>query len=292
MRCQKKIAITGTSGRVGHALATFFAKAGHDVVALDRRSLNLGAASLGASLDPRWEILLNPAAISSPDVCEDYPDEAFQVNAVAPGVLSAWCAEHGVKFVHFSTDYVFAGDAQRKCSVEEKPQPRTIYGKTKWAGEQAVLMANPQALVMRVSWIYGADKPGFVDHVIEKILKGEEVAAIADKYSLPTRMQDLARWLELLLQTPACGLVHACHSGEAVSWHGIAEYIADELYQCQRIGSCVSISAQQLAEQKNFCAVRPVHTAMENASLEKWIAPVNHWKEALRQHLFNATIKP
>ena len=287
-----KIAITGVSGRVGAALAGFFAKSGHEVIELDRRSLNLASSSMPSSLDPSWDVLFNPAAISAPDLCEDNPEEAYQVNALAPRVMSAWCAEHRVKFVHFSTDYVFAGDEQRKCSIEQVPLPRTIYGKTKRAGEIAVLAANPQAIVARVSWIYGAKKPGFVDSVMAKIRLGEQVTSIADKYSLPTRMDDLAHWLDLLLATPACGIVHACHGGEAVSWHGIAQWIADELYRLQRIERRVSITAQYLSEQKNFRAHRPVHTAMGNASLEKWIGPVSDWQDALRQHLLESTIKP
>lgn len=266
---------------MGAALVQHFSKHGHEVTALTRAQLDLSAKFLETALDPLWNALLNPAAISSPDLCEQEPATAIRVNALAPATLAAWAAAHDVRFVHFSTDYVFSGDHEGKQSTLDAAKPRTVYGITKRQGEVAVLATNPRAIVARISWIYGAAKPGFVDSVIARLAKGELVEAICDKFSLPTRMEDLASWLTTLMLSPAHGIVHACHRGAPISWHGLAEEIAAILRQNQALPASATVIARRLAEQSSFIAARPIHTAMDCSSLEQWIGPVSDWKTTL-----------
>jgi dTDP-4-dehydrorhamnose reductase len=274
-----KIAITGASGRVGGFFVEHFQRRGCEVIPFTREQLDLSTPNLEGNLDPSWDVLLNPAAIASPDVCEKDSDIAHRVNTLAPASLAAWTAKHGVRFIHFSTDYVFSGDGEGKRSANETPSARTVYGISKHQGEIAVLAANPKAIIARISWIYGAAKPGFVDSVIARLLHGETVEAINDKFSLPTRMEELAGWIKSLLESPAQGIVHACHRGEPVSWYGIAKEIATVLGQDMER----KIIAQTLAEQSTFLAERPIHTAMDCCSLEQWIGPVSDWKISLRE---------
>ncbi len=283
-----KIAITGASGRVGGALVEHFHSRGFEVIALTREQLDLSALDFESKLDPGWDVMLNPAAMASPDLCEQNPDAAQRVNAQAPAKLAAWAARNGVRFLHFSTDYVFSGDRSGKIALEEIPTPRTVYGISKREGEIAVLAANPQAIVARISWIYGATKHGFVDSVLARLLRGEPITAICDKFSLPTHMKELAGWIESLLASPARGIVHACHRGEPVSWHGIAEEIAATLKKHQALPASATLSAQTLAEQSTFLAARPIHTAMDCISLEQWIGPVSEWKTALHRFVCDA----
>ncbi|HSP41624.1 MAG TPA: NAD(P)-dependent oxidoreductase, partial [Luteolibacter sp.] len=194
-----RVAVTGTTGRVGAALASRLAEK-HHVIPLPRSVCDLAdAASLKAALDSlECDVFLNPAAITGLEACEDDPRLAMRVNSAAPGKIALWAAERGVRVIHFSTDYVFSGETTVACSETTPPAPVNAYGRSKLAGEHAVL-AHPGNLVIRVSWVFGPEKPSFVDQIFDAALAGKPLAAVADKLSLPTSPADLAEWTEFLL---------------------------------------------------------------------------------------------
>ena len=279
-----KIAITGTSGRIGHFLAKHFSSNKNQVFCLDRHALDLSAPDqIDATLAKYdFDVLVNPAAISSPDDCERDEKKAHLVNTEAPAAIAAHCAAREKYLIHFSTDYVFSGEQEGKRSEADPAQPLSIYGKTKLAGEQRVLAACPSALNLRVSWIYGAEKMAFVEQMRANLLdETTSPRAIADKFSIPTYMPDLAEWIAVLLEKKPSGTLHACHSGEPVSWHGIA----CEMLQILQPIKHQKIEMQRLAEISTFLAPRPVHTAMNNEKLQNLLEkPIADWKSILREY--------
>jgi dTDP-4-dehydrorhamnose reductase len=140
--------------------------------------------------------------------------------------------------------------------------------------------------VIRVSWVFGPEKPSFVDQVFDDAFAGRPLAAIADKFSLPACTTDLAQWTERLLETGACGVLHACNSGEAVSWHGMAEFVVREMTACGLLRSCPEIAELTLDEMTTFRARRPRFTAMDTRRLSGILGqPLRSWPEALADHV-------
>ena len=281
-----RIAVTGTSGRVGAALARHFPK-NHEVVWLPRAFCDLANPdSLARTLDQLdCDVFINPAGITSLEACEDDPALAMRINAEAPGEIAAWAAARGVAVFHFSTDYVFAGGAAGLRDEAEIPEPRSVYGRSKLAGERAVL-AVPGNCVVRLSWVFGPEKPSFIDQVFDSALAGRPLAAVADKFSLPTFTGDLTTWMERLIAMKTTGVIHACNSGEPVSWHDMATAVVGEMAAGGVLPEIPGVQKQTLAEIAAFRAARPRFTGMDTRRLSEIIGhPPRHWREALAEHV-------
>jgi dTDP-4-dehydrorhamnose reductase len=281
-----RVAITGTTGRLGAALVKRLGSS-HEVISLPRRDCDLeDPESLNNSLaNLECDVLINPAALTNLETCEDDPRLAMRVNSAAPGKIALWAAERGVRMIHYSTDYVFDGEGSIPLTEEMAPAPLSAYGRSKLAGEKAVL-AHPGNLVIRVSWVFGPDRPSFVDQIFDKALAGQPLSAVADKFSLPAFTTDLAEWTEGLLETDASGILHACNSGEIVSWHGMAEFVVRQMTECGVLPSCPEIDELWLANMTVFRARRPRFTAMDTHRLSSILGHAPRtWQEALAEHV-------
>ena len=281
-----RVAITGTTGRVGAALAARLAE-NHHVIPLPRAVCDLAdPASLKNALDSLdCDVFLNPAAITGLEACEDDPRLAMRVNSAAPGKIALWAAERGVRVIHFSTDYVFSGETTIACTERTPPAPVNAYGRSKLAGEHAVL-AHPGNLVIRISWVFGPEKPSFVDQVFAAARAGQPLAAVADKLSLPTCTTDLAAWTEMLLETKHSGILHACQSGPPVTWHGMAECVVREMAKLGILERVPAVAEQTMASLPAFRARRPRFTAMDTSRLASLLGhPPRPWNDALAGHV-------
>lgn len=279
-----RLAITGTTGRVGRALADGLSKE-HEIIELPRTRLDLSdPSSIERAGELDFEILLNPGGLTGLEQCEDEPALARQVNSDAPARLASICRDLGRKFLHFSTDYVFDGIDPGLKSEHDPVSPLSVYGRTKEAGERGVLAAG--GTVVRVSWVFGPEKPAFPDLILDRALAGDEVSAVADKYSLPAYTTDLCGWVSGILAA-GCppGILHACNGGPVTSWHGIAVEILAYLKERRGL-DLPSPKPLLLAEMAAFRAPRPRHTAMATDRLESLLGiPPRDWREALREHL-------
>lgn len=281
----KRVAVTGTTGRVGAALARHFAR-DHAVIELPRSRFDLadrdGMARVLAGLN--CDVFLNPAGVTGLEACLDDPAMAQRVNADAPAEIAEWAAARGVRLIHFSTDYVLGGREPGLHEETEGAEPLSDYGKSKRAGEMAVL-AQPGTCVMRVSWVFGPEKPSFVDAVRNKAIADEPLAAVADKFSLPTFTADLVRWVQAVAASDVCGIVHACNAGEPASWHDLAEAVVDGMVASGELSCRPEIARQTLAEA-GFRAVRPRHTAMATPRLAEVLGSrPRSWREALAEYM-------
>jgi dTDP-4-dehydrorhamnose reductase len=281
-----RVAVTGTTGRVGAALAKYLARR-HEVISLPRGICDLAdSTSLNAALEGlECDVFINPAGITSLEACEENPRMAMRVNSAAPGKIALWAAERGVRMIHFSTDYVFGGETPGLLGENAMPKPLSVYGRSKLAGEQAVL-THPGNLVLRVSWVFGPEKPAFVDQVFDAALAGKPLAAIGDKFSLPTCTTDLAEWVDGLIEAKAAGIIHACNPGEPVSWQGMAEFVVREMEKRGVIRERPPVTAQTLGEMAAFRAPRPRFTCMDTAKLATILGrPLRPWQVALAEHV-------
>lgn len=282
-----KIAIIGAGGRLGAALAREYA-AGHEVISFNHAQLDLAQTELlRSTLAPLpFDVLINAAALTNVDYCEDHREEAMRLNAEAPRVLAEICREKGSRFIHVSTDYVFDGEKRAPYAEEDAAEPISVYGESKREGEIQVLEANARALVIRVSWVFGPDRPSFVDAILKKARTEEQVAAVADKFSTPTYTPDIAAMLRPLLDaSSAAGLLHLANRGEC-SWQ---EYAQSALDCCHQFGvpmRAKTVGAVSLGEMKNFVARRPVYTVLGTAKYERLTGTApRDWHDAVADYV-------
>src|SRR5213083_1305528 len=195
-----KIVIIGSSGRLGAALMREYRDkydvAGFNRAQLDLSNLNDVRERLCAT---NLDVLINAAAFTNVDLCETERDRAFLINAEAPSVLARICCDKRAKLIHFSTDYVFDGEKRAPYTEEDEANPISVYGESKLAGEKNVIAVGREHLVVRVSWVFGPDRPSFIDAMINQARENNAVAAIADKFSAPTYTLDVAAMLGRIL---------------------------------------------------------------------------------------------
>lgn len=284
----RTIIILGAGGRLGAALGRAYADEFH-VISFNRAQLDLNdthalRSEIGAQ---DFQLLVNCAALTNVDYCESHSDEAFAINAEAPGVLSEVCRARQAKMVHISTDYVFDGEQNVPYREEDEATPLSVYGQSKLDGERNVLKVSPDHLVVRVSWIFGPDRASFVDQVIARARETSEIAAVADKISTPTFTLDLATWLRTAWENGARGRLHLANGGEC-SWQQYAQYALD---CCREAGVPLKgtrVAPLPLAKMSNFVARRPVYTVLSTKKFERLggVAP-RSWREAVADYIRN-----
>src|SRR6202140_1556885 len=191
-----KIVILGSGGRLGAALTREYREK-FDVVDFSHAPLDLAKPEqLRDKLSPLdFDVLINAAAFTNVDLCESKRVEAFAINAEAPKLLAEICRDKKAKLIHFSTDYVFDGEKREPYTEDDTAKPISFYGESKREGEKLVLQTQDRHLVVRVSWVFGPDRPSFIDGVIKRARENEHVEAIADKFSTPTYTLDISQML-------------------------------------------------------------------------------------------------
>ena len=297
-----KIAILGAGGRLGAALMRKYRER-FDVVGFNHAQLDLSNFDeLHKKLRATsFDLLINAAAFTNVDLCETKRDEAFLINAEAPRVLAEICRDKRARLIHFSTDYVFDG-GKREPYVESDPaNPISVYGESKLAGEQNVLAVQDRHLIVRVSWIFGPDRPSFIDGMIKRAQENEEVDAVADKFSAPTYTDDIAEMLVVTavgdgtqpgVTDPGYnaasdydGILHFTSAGEC-SWQEYAQWALD---CCQEIGLLLkgkTVGARKLKDMTNWVARRPVYSVLSSAKYAKLTGrSPRTWREAVADYI-------
>ena len=230
---KKKVAVVGSGGRLGAAIVRVLeADPGYEVVSFTRRDLDLTQPYQIRTLlgESEFDVLLNAAAYTAVDDCERFPEQAHQINADAVRIMARICAERGVRMIHISTDFVFDGKTDTPYTEEDAPNPLSVYGRSKLAGEEALLEISGDNLVVRLSWIFGPDRPGFPDWLVQNALVNENFAVVSDKIGSPTFSSDCARHLKPLLfgDSAIGGILHLNNSGSPV-WIEWGQFCLDEV---------------------------------------------------------------
>jgi len=253
-----KIAITGAQGLVGSALARRYP----DAVPLTHRDLDITDRDAVARVIREFDLVFNCAVIGV-DECEQDRELARAVNVDGPANLAAAAK----RIVHFSTNYVFAGDEEKFYAVDDEARPVNVYGATKLEGERAVLARNPNALVVRTSWVYGAGKDNFLSTVGARMERGERVRAIGDLFASCTYVEDLVEAVSKLLGER--GVRHVVNEG-VLSYADFARECGDR--------SLIEV----VSERDAMRAPRPRYTPLRNS------LPMRDWRSALRDYRFAA----
>ncbi|MEU6913226.1 dTDP-4-dehydrorhamnose reductase [Streptomyces olindensis] len=223
--------ITGAGGMLGRDVVDELTRRGETVAGLDRAALDITRpeAVEAAVREHRPDLVVNCAAYTAVDDAETDEARALEINGDGPRLLARACAAHGARMVHVSTDYVFDGEARTAPYPEDHPTgPRTAYGRTKLAGERAVLEELPGAsAIVRTAWLYGVHGANFVRTMIGLESRRDTVDVVDDQRGQPTWSADVAERIADLgprLGPDAHGVFHATSSGEA-TWYELAREV-------------------------------------------------------------------
>jgi len=283
--------ITGSGGMLGRDLLAMLTTNGADVVGLTRRELDVTdeAAVRAALRDCRPDVVVNCAAWTAVDDAESHEVEAFGVNARGAAHLAAACADgHGTgqpRLVQMSTHHVFTGDARRPYAEHDIAAPRSVYGRSKLAGERAVLKLLPHAgYVVRTAWLYGVHGPNFVRTMIRLERVRPTVDVVDDQRGQPTWTVDVARQIVALVRSRATpGVYHATSSGEA-TWLDVAREVFGMLgADPARVRAASGSPYARPAPRPSYSVLG--HDAWAAVGVE----PIGDWRLALRQALPSLT---
>ncbi len=269
--------MTGAGGMLGQALLRAGERAGHELTGLTRAELDITEESAVEEAIARLapDALINCAAWTDVDGAEVHRDEAHAINAGGAGNLARAASAAGVRLLHVSTDYVFDGEppvgkgGPRAYLESDLTGPRSVYGESKLAGEQAVRAASRGHTVARTSWLFGSGARNFVETMLA--LERDTVQVVVDQVGCPTWAGHLAPALIGLLEREVGGLVHLAGTGH-VSWHDFAVEI---FRQAERHCEVQQATSEQMARP----APRPPWSALESERDD--VLPLPPWQDGL-----------
>lgn len=278
-----KALVTGAGGMLAQAVIPALEEAGHAVLGLKRADVDIASpGALAHSIQvfkPDW--ILHLAAFTRVDDCETEVDRAFGVNALGARNVAQAAAECGAALLTISTDYVFDGRGSRPYREYDAAAPLSVYGASKWAGEQAVRELHARHIIVRTAWLFGRGGTHFIDTILRRARAGESLRVVDDQHGAPTWTQDLAIGLLRLIECAQYGTYHCTSSGEC-SWYDVAEFTlrsAGLETPLERTGSAAYVRP----------AARPAYSVLSNHLFEQVTGSrMPLWQDAVARFLKSA----
>ncbi len=275
-----RIGIVGANGLLGRALVSFlkdkcklfvFSKEELDITKLSSIEGRLGLVEINA--------LVNCAAYTDVDGCEDNEKLAYEVNGIGPGNLARFSFSRKIKLVHISTDYIFDGNKKNPYKETDEPNPLSIYAKSKLEGEKRVIENTDDYIILRVSWLFGPYKKSFVSWVIDKLNKDEKIYVVEDQIGAPTYTIDLAKAIIRLLEINYKGIIHYRNDGEC-SREEQARHIA----KLSNLNEELLIPAK--ASEIYRKARRPSYSVLDTSLYQEITKEkIRSWKDAIKEYI-------
>jgi dTDP-4-dehydrorhamnose reductase len=274
-----KILVTGSDGLIGTNILPHLSNE-FDIIPVTEAQWDILDKKMGREIirSHQPDVLINLAAITNVDGCEDAAEAAYLVNADGAGLLADLCKENNAKLLHFSTDYVFDGMGTRPYTEEDTPNPLSVYGRSKLLGEKRILENYPSSLIVRTEWIYGKGGENFITKVTRIAKEKGRVEVVDDQTGSPTFAQDLAEPLRVLITQNRSGIYHVTNGG-ACTWFQFAR----EIFSILGI-DVLSLPVNSTQLQRK--AKRPAYSVLDCTKLKRDTGlSLRPWQEALRQYL-------
>ncbi len=275
-----KVMITGAGGLLGAALVPALQARRDDVFAFRHAECDVtdAAAYAARARECRPEWILHLAAHTKVDACEQEPERASLVNAFGARNAAAAASECGAALLYVSTDYVFDGRATRPYEPGDPVAPLGVYGRTKWAGEEAVRELCARHAIVRTSWLFGPGGANFVDTMLDKARAGHALTVVDDQTGSPTYTPDLAAQLLRLADGRHFGTFHCTNSGSA-TWRELAQHAI------AAAGLDVKVAPITTAELGRP-APRPAYSVLGNDWTERLTGRrMPEWRDAVERHV-------
>lgn len=274
-----KILITGSNGMLGHDLIEVL-KDNHELILTTSKTLDITNKDqvLEVICDSEPDVVINSAAYTDVDGCEENQDLAYAVNGEGVKNLALACKEVDCALVHISTDYIFNGKNDRPWVEDDEIGPISVYGKSKLKGEEAILETLDKYFIVRTAWLYGINGKNFPKTMLELAKNHSEITVVYDEVGTPTYTPDLAYGISELIETDYYGIYHLTNSGSC-SWCEFARYIFKVADKDIKV---VPVTASEFARP----APRPSYSVLENRNwVENGFKPLRSYKEAIKEYV-------
>jgi len=288
-----KILLTGKNGQLGFALHKKLVFIG-EVIATDRNELNLeNSDAIRLFIEKiKPDIIINAAAYTDVDKAESEIELAHKVNTEAPKVLAEKASQLNIPIIHFSTDYVFDGLKKEPYLETDKVNPQSVYGKTKWQGEEAVRQ-NKKHIILRTSWVFSSHGQNFLKTIMKLIQEKTSLNVVSDQIGTPTSSETLAdvtyKIVEAIFNGPHFkdfGTYHMTLEGET-NWYRYACFITDE---AKRLGLQTLMTSKDIkpisSDAYPTLAKRPMNSRLDTTKIKKtFMLELPHWEEEVKRVL-------
>lgn len=290
----KKILVTGCNGQLGRAIRKEYENdnveflntdviEGEGITALDITNVD---AVMKMAKEAKPDVIMNCAAHTAVDLCEEQWDSAYRINAIGPRNLSIAATEIGAKMVHVSTDYVFDGKGKRPYTEFDSVNPNSAYGKTKLEGEEFVKSFAKDYFIIRTAWLYGEGK-NFAKTMLRLSETNDTVSVINDQFGSPTSTVELAKMIHYLEPTDNYGLFHGTCEGSC-SW---ADFTQEIFRLAGKTTKVERISTEEYNKKCPTTAARPAYSVLENYMLKLTSDyKMAEWQEAIDVYIKNLSI--
>jgi dTDP-4-dehydrorhamnose reductase len=274
-----KILITGSNGMLGHDLIDVL-KDSHDLILTTSKTLDITdkQKTVDFICDNKPDIVINSAAYTDVDGCEENPELAYSVNGDGVRNLATACRHIDCPLVHISTDYVFDGSARDPIREDGEIGPISVYGKSKLKGEEAIQEILDRFFIIRTAWLYGMNGRNFPKTMLELAESHPEITVVYDEVGTPTYTPDLAGAISELIETDFYGIYHLTNSGSC-SWCEFARYIFEVADVDVKV---IPVTAAEFARP----APRPSYSVLENRKwVENGFKPLRDYKDAIKEYI-------
>ena len=274
-----KILITGSNGMLGYDLQEVLNDK-HELILTTSKTLNITDKDqvLKVICENNPDVVINSAAYTDVDGCEDNHDIAYGVNGEGVRNLALACKEIDCPLVHISTDYVFNGKNNRPWVEDDEIDPINVYGKSKLEGEEAILEILDKYFIVRTAWLYGVNGKNFPKTMLELAKNHSEITVVYDEVGSPTYTLDLAYGISQLIETDYYGIYHLTNS-ESCSWCEFARYIFEVAGVDVNV---IPVTASEFARP----APRPSYSVLENKNwIDNGFKPLRSYKEAIKEYV-------
>ncbi|PAB59140.1 dTDP-4-dehydrorhamnose reductase [Anaeromicrobium sediminis] len=276
-----KILISGANGQLGTELKNQLNDRKMTYVALNKDELDITNFNEVKSiiLKENPQVVINCAAYTNVDGCEENEIDAFKVNGIGAQNMAIATNKIKCKIVHISTDYVFDGQANIPYREYDRVNPQSIYGESKFLGEKLVEKFNPKHFIIRTAWLYG-DGNNFVKTMLNLASYKDELNIVDDQLGTPTSTVDLTRGIINLMETEHYGIFHGTCEGSC-SWYDFAKRI----FELKGIDIKLN---KIITEELNRLASRPKYSVLDNFMLKLLgLNTFRHWEDSLEEYLRN-----
>ncbi len=274
-----KILLTGANGQLGREIQKQYKGKDVELILTDVAELDITDVNAVNKFvnEKKPEVIINCAAHTQVDKCEEQVDLAYKINAIGPKNLATAANSIGAEIVQVSTDYVFSGEDSSPLTEFEATNPQSVYGKTKLGGENFVKVLNPKHYIVRTAWLYG-DGNNFAKTMINLSKKLDEIRVVNDQIGTPTSTVDLARVIIKLIEEKNYGIFHCTCKG-VCSWYDFAREIFTIKGITTKLTPCTT-------EEYGSATKRPKYSVLRNYMLELTTGDITRdWKEAIAEYL-------
>lgn len=275
----KKILVTGCNGQLGKAIQKEYESEAAELILTDVADLDItdNAQVLQFVREHKPQVIMNCAAHTAVDLCEEQWDLAYRINAIGPRNLAIAATQTGAKLMHISTDYVFSGDGDHPYTEFDPVGPNSAYGKTKLEGERFVQQFAKNYFIIRTAWLYG-DGKNFVKTMLKLSETRDNVSVVKDQFGSPTSAKELAKMMHHLEPTENYGLFHGTCEGSC-SW---ADF-ADEIFRLAGLPTRVN---HITTEEYGSATRRPAYSVLDNYMLRLTTDfRMADWQDAIREYM-------